>query len=215
MAEQRPEDSAAAKAFEVLDRTVEYGGFFRLERLGLRFSLFEGGWSAPIEREVYAQSHAAAVVLYDPVADRVVLIEQFRAAAINAPGGPWQIEIVAGLIDPGETPEDVVRREAVEEAGCSVEGVELIGEFLLSPGGSSDRMFLYCARIDSSEAGGIHGLIEEGENIRVFTMATDDAMAAISDGRIGNATCVIGLQWLALNRTRLRAAWQPSETASP
>jgi ADP-ribose pyrophosphatase len=143
-----------------------------------------------------------------------VLIEQFGAAAINAPGGPWQIEIVAGLIDPGETPDDVVRREAMEEAGCSVDGVELIGEFLLSPGGSSDRMFLYCARIDSSDAGGIHGLIEEGENIRVFTMATDDAMAAISDGRIRNATCVIGLQWLALNRVRLRAAWQSSGTAA-
>lgn len=210
MAAQQPDNGAASKDFEVLDRTVEYDGFFHLERQTLRFTLFEGGWSAPIEREVVAHGHAAAVVLFDPAADRVVLIEQFRAAAISAPGGPWLVEIVAGLIDPGETAEDVVRREAMEEADCSIDNIEWIGEFLLSPGGSSDRLFLYCARVDSRGVGGIHGLIGEGENIRVFTMAVDDALAAIADGRIRNATCVIGLQWLALNRARLRATWQPA-----
>ncbi len=198
----------AADDFEVLGKTVVYDGFFRFERLRLRYRLFSGGWSAPIEREILERGHAAAVLLYDPDADRVVLIEQFRAAAIDAPGGPWLIEIVAGIIEPGETPADVVRREAVEEAGTEIGTLEYIGEFMLSPGGSSERLTMYCARVDATHAGGVHGLAHEGEDIRVFTMTVDEALAALADGRIHNANAVIALQWLALNRTTLRARWQ-------
>ncbi len=199
--------AAADKAFEVLDKTVCYDGFFRFERHRVRFRLFSGGWSQPIEREVLERGHAAAVLPYDPERDRVVLLEQFRAAAIDAPGGPWLIEIVAGIIEPGESAEAVIRREAVEEAGSVIGETEFIGEFLLSPGGSSERLAMYCGRVDSTSAGGIHGLAGEGEDIRVFTMAADEALAAIADGRIRNANAVIALQWLALNRERLRAAW--------
>lgn len=198
---------AAAKSYEVLEKTVCYDGFFRLERHCVRFRLFAGGWSAPTVREVFERGHAAAVLLYDPDRDRVVLVEQFRAAAVEAPGGPWLIETVAGIIEAGETPADVVRREAVEEAGCSVDALVRIGEVLPSPGGSSERLALFCARVDSSAAGGIHGVAEEGEDIRVVVMAAKDALAAVDDGRIRAVNAVIPLQWLALNGERLRAAW--------
>ena len=113
---RRQSVAAADKAFEVLDKTVCYDGFFRFERHRVRFRLFSGEWSQPIEREVLERGHAAAVLPYDPERDRVVLLEQFRAAAIDAPGGPWLIEIVAGIIEPGESAEAVIRREALEEA---------------------------------------------------------------------------------------------------
>ena len=103
----------------ILDKTVCYDGFFRIERYRLRHQLFRGGWSREITRELFERGHAAAVLPYDPLLDAVVLIEQFRIGALETPGDPWLLEIVAGVIDkPDETPEDVVRREAVEEANC-------------------------------------------------------------------------------------------------
>ncbi len=192
--------------FEVVERVVCHQGYFRLERLSLRFRLYAGGWSRVIDREVFERGHAACVLLYDPERDKVVLVEQFRAAAIDAPGGPWLIETVAGIFEPGETPEEVVRRETREEAGCDIQDVEHIGEILVSPGGSSERLAIYWARVDASKADGIHGVVEEGEDIRVITMTSDEAFAAVAEGRICTTNAVIPLQWLALNRDRLRAA---------
>ena len=201
-------DDAAQRRFEVLDRTVCYDGYFRLERVRVRFRLFRGGWSPPVVREVFERGHVAAVLLYDPDRDRVVLVEQFRAPAIDAPGGPWVIEVVAGIIEPGETPEAVVRRESVEETGCGFTDVARIGEVILTPGGSSERLTLYCGRVDSSAADGVHGLGDEGEDIRVVVMPASEALDAVADGRIHAANAVIALQWLALNRDRLRKAWR-------
>lgn len=204
MADDRP--GGAGRDFEIVDRTVCHDGFFRLERWRARFGLFAGG-SRVIEREVLERGNAAVVLLYDASLDRVVLIEQFRAAAAGAPGGPWLIEAVAGIVEPGESPEDVVRREAVEEAGCTVGELVRIGEVMPSPGGSSERFVVFCGQVDAAGAGGIHGRADEGEDIRVVTMGLDQALAAVADGRIHAANAVISLQWLALNREKLRAAW--------
>ena len=213
-----PEDGRPAKGdpapggmprdFEVLGRTPCHDGFFRVERLRLRFALFAGGWSRPIEREVLDRGHAACVLLYDAPADCVVLVEQFRAPAIGEPGGPWLIETVAGIIETGETPEDVVRREAVEEAGLAVGPVERIGEVLVSPGACTERLTMFCGGVESSAAGGFHGLAEEGEDIRVVVMGAGEAIGAVADGRILAANAVIPLQWLAINRDRLRREWR-------
>lgn len=199
---------ACGDDFELLERTVCYDGYFRVERLRLRFRLFAGGWSRAIEREVFERGHAACVLLYDPDRDEVVLVEQFRAPAIGASGGPWLIETVAGIVEEGETTEDVVRREAAEEAGCTLGDLVRIGELLPSPGACSERLTLYCARIDAARADGIHGIAEEGEDIRVLKMNVSEAMAAVAEGRIRVANAVVPLQWLALNRDRLRARWR-------
>lgn len=197
---------AADDRFEIVDRETCFQGYFRLDRLRFRFQLYRGGWSRVVEREVFERGHAACVLLYDPSVDRVVLVEQFRAAAIGTSHGPWLIETVAGIIEDGETPAEVVRRETMEEAGCEVGELERIGEILVSPGGTSERLVLYCGRVDASKAGGIYGVAEEDEDIRVITMTSDEAFAAMAEGRICTTNAVIPLQWLALNRDRIRAA---------
>jgi len=192
----------AADDYEIVARETGYDGFFRLDRLSVRFRRYDGGWSE-ITREVLERGHTVGVLLYDPARDKVVLVEQFRAPAVDAPGGPWLIETVAGIIEEGETPEDVARRETAEETSLTVGAIERIGAFMLSPGGASEFITLYLGRVDSRDAGGVHGI--DDEDIRTVVMDTDDALAAVADGRIVAANAVIALQWLALNRARLVA----------
>ncbi|MGQ4809973.1 ADP-ribose pyrophosphatase [Candidatus Entotheonellaceae bacterium PAL068K] len=192
---------------EILDRRVCYNGFFRIVSYRLCHRLFRGGWSRAFVRELFERGHAAAVLPYDPVLDQVVLIEQFRIGALQARGGPWLLEIVAGIIEPQETPEEVVRREAVEESGCRLHEIVPICEYLVSPGGTSERLSLFCGRVDASQAGGIHGLANEHEDIRVVAMLVDQAVAKLHDGTLQSAAPIIALQWLLLNRDSLRRRW--------
>lgn len=192
--------------WKILERETAYQGYFRIDRYRLRHTLFEGGWSRPITREVFERGHAAAVLPYDPSRDAVLLIEQFRigALAAEATGGPWLLELIAGIIDPGESPEDVVRREALEEAGCELGALERVCDYLVSPGGTSERTCLFVGHADLAAAGGVHGLDEENEDIRVHVIDAEEAIAMADDGRVANAASVIGLYWLARNRERLR-----------
>lgn len=192
---------------EVLKKTTPYSGFFSLDLYRLRHRKFDGDWTREISREVLERGHAAAVLPYDPNRDLVVLIEQFRVGALAAGMVPWTIEIVAGIIDPGESPEEVARREAEEEAGLAVKELVPIGRFLTSAGGSSETHRLYCGRIDSQGAGGIHGLQDEEEDIRVFACPLKEALGWIRSGEIANLTAATALQWLALNKERLRREW--------
>ena len=145
---------------------------------------------------------------YDTAADAVVLIEQFRIGALVGGLEPWQIEIVAGIMEDGEAPEDVARREAQEEAGAAIGALLPIYHYLVSPGGASESVQVYCGRVDSKGLGGIHGLPEENEDIRVEVHSFAGAMAALEAGKITNAVTIIALQWLALNRARLRETWR-------
>lgn len=192
---------------EVLEQQVCYQGFFRLERYRLRHRLYDGTMSTPLVRELFERGHAAAVLPYDPLLDRVVLLEQFRIGALTSPGGAWLLEIVAGIIEEGETAEQVVRRELLEETGCTLHELEPICEYMVSPGGTSERISLFCGRVDASGAGGVHGLAEEGEDIRVASVGFDEAMALLGEGRLNSASPIIALQWLAVNRGRLRRQW--------
>ena len=192
---------------DIHEKTICYAGYFRIEQYRLRHRLFNGDWSREMVREVFERGHAAAVLPYDPVLDRVILIEQFRVGALGSPGDPWLLEIVAGIIDPGETPEDVVRREAVEESGCPLQDLVPICEYLVSPGGTSERITLFCGQVDASQAGGFAGLVDEDEDIRVLVVPADEAMAQIQAGRIRAAAPIIALQWLQLNRDQLRQRW--------
>jgi ADP-ribose pyrophosphatase len=192
---------------EILEKTVGYQGFFRLERYRLRHQLFSGEWSRELVREVFERGHAAAVLPYDPVRDQVVFIEQFRIGALEAPGGPWLLEIVAGVIDAAETPEEVIRREAIEESGCTIQEVVPICEYLVSPGGTSERLTVFCGKVDASRAGGTHGLADEGEDTRVVVLGFAEAVAYLQAGKIKAAAPIIALQWLMLNREQLRRHW--------
>lgn len=203
----RPALAQAEMGFEVLEKVICFQGFFRMERYRLRHRKFDGGWSRPITRELLERGHAAAVLPYDPERDRVVLIEQFRAGAMSAPGGPWLLEIVAGMIDTDEPAEQVVTRESVEEAGCCVSDLIPLYDYLVSPGGTTERIALFCGRVDTSGIGGIHGKAEEDEDIKVHVMALAQARALLNSGRIGSASAIIALQWLLLNREIVRQRW--------
>ncbi|MEW6646056.1 MAG: NUDIX domain-containing protein [Pseudomonadota bacterium] len=199
----------AEPTVEIVEQRTCYQGFFRMEHYRLRHRRYDGGMSPLLSRELFERGHAAAVLPYDPVLDRIVLLEQFRIGALSAPGGPWLLEIVAGIIESGETAAEVVEREIVEEAGCTLLALEPICEYLVSPGGTSERISLYCGRVDAAGVGGIHGLVAEGEDIRVSTVTFDEAMALLASGRINSASPIIALQWLELNRSRLQQLWSP------
>ena len=192
---------------EIIEKQVCYEGFFRIERYHLKHRLYNGSWSGEIVRELFERGHAAAILPYDPLRDEVVLIEQFRVGALNAPGGPWLKEIVAGVIDGDETTEDVVRREAVEEAGCIITDLIPICNYLVSPGGTSEMISLYCGKVDATGVGGIHGLDEENEDIKVTAIPYSDAIDLMNNGMINSASPIMALQWLALNHQRVRAQW--------
>ena len=196
-----------ADGVELLEKSESYSGFFRINGYRLRHRLFAGGWSGAIEREVFERGHAVGVLPYDPVADSVVLIEQFRIGALVAGMSPWLIEVVAGIAEEGEAPEEVARRETQEEAGLEIQALMPMCRYLVSPGGSSESVRLYCGRVDSRGAGGIHGLAEEHEDIRVDRLPYGDAMRLLEEGRVTNSVSLIALQWLALHRDRVRAAW--------
>ncbi|MCP5197781.1 MAG: NUDIX domain-containing protein [Gammaproteobacteria bacterium] len=194
--------------FEVLDQTIGYQGFFRMEKYRLRHQLFRGGWSPEIIRECLERGHAVAVLLYDPDHDQVVLLEQFRVGALAFPGGPWLMEIVAGIMDdPSETTEEVARRETVEEAGCELLDLVPICHYLVSPGGTSESITLFCGRVDTSRIGGVQGMVEEHEDIQLHVVPRSVALELLHTGRINSAAPIIALQWLELNRPTLLERW--------
>lgn len=193
--------------WEILDEQLLYEGFYRLVRYRVRHALFQGGMGPPLSRELLLRGNAAGVLPYDPQRDEVVLVEQFRIGAIHSGRSPWLFEIVAGLIEEGETPEAVVRREAVEEADCVIRELAAVSTYFSSPGGSDERVSLFVGRVDSEGLGGIHGLAEEGENIRVHVLPAEEAFTQVANGLIDNAMTIIALQWLQINRERLRSEW--------
>ena len=207
MSASTPPSQFAADDVESVARERVYDGFFKLDKLQLRHRKFAGDWSATLTRELVARHQAVGVLLYDPQLDAIALVEQFRVGAI-AGAKPWLLELVAGLIDRDESPADVARREVREEADCAVLALEPIFDFFMSPGGSNEYLHLFCARCDLKNAGGVHGLPEEHEDIRVHVFSYTEAMALLQRGGIDNAITLIALQWLQLQRERLRQQWR-------
>jgi ADP-ribose pyrophosphatase len=193
---------------ELLDAETVFQGHYRVERLTLRHRLFAGGWSRPLVRELFRAHNAVVVLPYDPEADQVVLIEEFRVGFYANGETPWPIAVVAGVIEPGEAPETVARREALEEAGCALLGpLERIVDYYTSPGCSSERISAFCGRCRVEGVGGVHGLAAEGEDIRVRVAAFAEMRTLLERGEIQSGPAVIAAQWLVLNRDRLRARW--------
>jgi len=196
---------------KVLRRNTPFRGFFRLDILDLKHRRFDGGWTPWIEREVFIRANAAGLLPYDPRLDRIALVEQFRSG-VFAEGSqrPWTLETVAGIITSGERPEDVARRETLEEAGAEATDMVHVCNFFVSPGGCSEYVMLYCGRVDLSgiKRGTAAGLADEHEDIRVHVMSFNRALRMLKQGVINNSITIIALQWLALNRAKLRRKWR-------
>ncbi|OAN19044.1 ADP-ribose pyrophosphatase [Photobacterium jeanii] len=192
---------------EIVSTKPLYQGFFKMVSYTFKHKLFSGGWSETLNREMFERGHAAVLLPYDPCTDQVVLVEQFRIGALAADCEPWQLEMVAGMIEDGESAEEVARREAQEEAGIDVHQVEKITRYLSSSGGCSESLDVFAGCVDSTLASGVHGLEEEGEDIRVHVVSREQAYAWVESGKIENAASIIALQWLQLNYLRLQRQW--------
>ncbi|AJZ91219.1 ADP-ribose diphosphatase [Cedecea neteri] len=197
----------AKKDVEIIARETLYRGFFSLDLYRFRHRLFNGEMSGEVRREIFERGHAAVLLPYDPVRDEVVLIEQIRIAAWDTSETPWLLEMIAGMIEEGESVEDVARREAVEEADLVVGRTKPVLSYLASPGGTSERLSILVGEVDATKAKGIHGLVEENEDIRVHVVSREQAYQCVEEGSIDNAASVIALQWLQLHYEQLRKEW--------
>lgn len=197
-------------AVKILKRETVYQGFARLDRYRLRHRLYAGGWSEEMEREIFERHHTVGVLLYDPQRDEVVLVEQFRLPAHLAGFPAWELEIVAGIVDhDNESAEDLARREAKEEAGIEIQG-ELVPvhNYMPSPGACTERVAVYCGRVDAQGAGGIHGLAQEHEDIKVIVLSYRAAMKKLRSDEIKNGLTALALYWLGAHRAELKRRWR-------
>jgi len=192
---------------EILDRTVVFDGHFQMVRYRLRHWQFAGGFGPELRREVFRRGHAAAVLPYDPVRDEVALVEQFRVGALETPFDPWLLEPVAGIVEDDESAEQVARREALEEAGVAVLDLAPVCSCFMSPGGSSEIVHVFIGRIDARGAGGIFGLEDEGEDIKVHLLPFAQVQAWLDEGRLRVASTLLAAQWLVRHHAALRARW--------
>jgi ADP-ribose diphosphatase len=193
---------------EVLAVETGFARHLGVDIVRFRHRLFAGGWSGERVFDIVRRGAAAAVLLYDPDRDSVVLIEQFRLAALFAGRSPWQVEAVAGLIDTDETAEEVARREAREEANLDPIGPLLPIQTIMPATGSLDEVvWLYCGRVDCRGAAGIYGVAAEQEDIRVVVKTMAEIEAMLDSGQIDSAHTLISLYWLLRHRERLRKEW--------
>ena len=196
---------------EILERESPYKGFFRMDRIKLRHRLYHGGWSKPLTRELFVRHQAVAVLPYDPDRHTLLLVEQFRVGALDWRDSPWCLELIAGIADvEGESVAELARREASEEADVTITDLVHISHYMPSPGGSDERLHLYLARADLSQAGGVHGNPEEGEDIRTLVVSADEVQTLLDSGRLDNAPSQIALHWFLLHGEHWRRQWLTS-----
>lgn len=191
---------------EILREENLYQGHFKLKKIIFRHKLFNGGMSGEVVRELMIKGEAAAVIAYDPVRDNVVLVEQFRIGAYNpkTQNSPWLLELIAGMVEEGETAESVAVRESQEEAGLTVSNLTHALSVWDSPGGAYERLHIFLGLVDSQNIGGVHGLAEENEDILVHVVSREQAYQWVQTGKIDNVIAVLGLQWLQLNYPQYR-----------
>ena len=192
---------------QVTHRETCFESFLQIDKLRLQHSLFEGGQSEVMDRELLVKLPAVGVLLYDPAREELVMVRQFRVGMLDAEDSPWPLELVAGLIDKEESLEEVAVREIQEETGLQAGELIRICEYYNSPGASTEKVHLFCARVDASAAGGVHGLDHEHEDIRVEVLSVDEALLAAESGMINNAMSLIALQWLQINKPALLNRW--------
>ena len=197
-----------AEGYTLLAHDRCHDGFLKLDRYQVRHRRFDGTTTPVLDREIVVGADCVGVLLYDPAHDAVVLIEQFRLPALLGGGSPWQLEAVAGMIDQDETPAAVAARETREETGLDLIGEPVPIQFYLpSAGGSDEGVHLFCGRVAADGAGGVHGLPEEHEDIRVIVKSMAEIEALVDAGKVENGHTLVALYWLLRHRDRLHRLW--------
>lgn len=193
---------------QIIREETLYKGHFELKKMVFRHKLFSGEMSGEVVRELLIKGAAAAVIAYDPIQDKVVLVEQVRIGAYDPTSrqSPWLVELIAGMIEEGESPEAVAIRESQEEAGLEINHLQHAVSVWDSPGGTVERLHIFLGLVDSTKvvAGGVHGLAEENEDILVHVVSREQAYQWVEQGKIDNVIAVVGLQWLQLNYQKYR-----------
>lgn len=192
----------------VVDRLRQpYAHFFAVEEYDLRHRRFDGTMTRPLNRATFVSGDAAVVMPYDPRLDRVMVVEQFRPGPFaRGDSQSWQLEPIAGRIDPGESPEQAARREAVEEAGIELGDLLPVGNFYPSPGAKTEYLYSYVGIADLSDTRPrLAGLAEEGEDIRAHVLSFDALMALVTSGEVTTGPLLMTAYWLEHRRAALRA----------
>ena len=193
--------------WKILNKTRNYDGHFKVDKLILQHELFVGGMSKELVRERVTRKNAVAVLPYDPIRDEVVLVEQFRVGALKNDNNPWLIEIIAGLVEDGEEYEEVARREAIEEADCKLENLFYVTSFYPTPGGFAEVSHVYIGKTDTTGLGGICGLPDEGEDIRVHIVSASKAFDMLNNGEICSAISMIAMYNFMQLHNKLKKQW--------
>ncbi|MCB9957503.1 MAG: NUDIX domain-containing protein [Rhodospirillaceae bacterium] len=202
------ETDLAVPRVHIESDTIGYDGVFRLRRLTLRHRRFDGEFTPPLVREVFDRPKAVMILPYDPVAERIVLVEQFRVGAFAAGHNPWMIELAAGMTEPGEALDAVARRELKEETGLEARHMEEFANFLPSPGALSEKVTAFAACVDISGLAEFGGNPGEHEDLRLHTWSVEEAERRLDNGSIDTAITLIGVAWLLRHRERLNRAWR-------
>jgi ADP-ribose pyrophosphatase len=197
---------SAGRRVEIRSRNRLFDDFFKIDELIVRHQRYDGSMSGEERRLVFERGDAIAVLLFDEKARAAVLVEQFRPPTLIArrrddPASTdgWIVELVAGVIDPGETAEQAAIREVFEETGYRIANPRLIGQFFSSPGGSDERFFLYFAPVQPRQREGNGGGIAGEEDIRVFQLGVDDLFSELAQGAIQDPKLAIAAYWLKDN----------------
>lgn len=190
--------SYSASDVTIESREFLFRGFIQVEKVSFRHRLFnQPDYSPVIQRELIHRPEAAGVLLYNDQQQRFALIEQFRVGALNDAESAWQLEIIAGVLDGDEAPEDCIRRESLEESGCEVQQLQHLFSFYPSAGACSEFFHLYAAEVELPKMGGIFGMPDEGENIQLHLFDYSELGTLLKNGRLRNAPVIMALQWLA------------------
>lgn len=199
------------KTMQIESVKTEFQGFFKVQSLVFKHSLYQGGCSSEIKRELFCRGEAVVILLYDSNSNQVVLVEQCRPGALqhaqrlNQPDQAWLLEPVAGMIDLGETAVEAGIREAREEAGIDVLELEYVCQFYPSPGGCDEILHLYAADICANEVSEFAGLAGDHEDIRVIKLAFTDAKRMLLNAEFNVASTYIALQWLFFQKLVIQA----------
>jgi len=181
---------------EIQSREYAFKGFVQVEKVSLRHRLFnQTEYTTTIQRELIRRKEAAGVLIYNDQQQKFALIEQFRVGAIDVVS-PWQLEIIAGVLDGDESPESCIRRESVEESGCELNQIRHLFSFYPSAGACDEIFHLYVAQAALPAEGGVFGMPDESENIKLHIIDYSDLCILLQSNRLKNAPVIMALQWL-------------------
>ena len=185
------------KKVSIEQKKYIFEDIFKIEEAHLRFEKFNGEMTDPVRRISLERGDSVAVVILNLTTNKIILVSQFRYPSYNN-GQGWLIETIAGMVDPGESPEETARREVEEEIGLNISTLEFISTFYPSPGGSSERIHLFYSEVSGENAKykGTGGLISEGEDIKAEELSLEEALGKVRSGEIMDAKTIIGIYWL-------------------